>query len=223
MCSSDLDTAVRGRRDDDAEAERRKKFMPERQELIKIQDERKSDRFAPHSRFVAIFAQERFLILEQVVFRPGGEDRNRPVALVPPDKAPVAVERVDRQPAMIGALIADGGADGMREFRESVAVHQRRTCLTFVFGEPLRVERGAERAHQSGDSRPDNFASDFLLKGAEDGVVQERSALNDDMIAERFGIADADDFIQRVFDDADRESGGNIFDCRAVLLRLFHR
>ena len=109
----------------------------------------------------------------------------------------------------------------MREFRESVAVHQRRTCLTFVFGEPLRVERGAERAHQSGDSRTDDFASDFLLKGAEDGVVQERSALNDDMIAERFGIADADDFIQRVFDDADRESGGNIFDCRAVLLHLF--
>ena len=73
----------------------------------------------------------------------------------------------------------------MREFRESVAVHQRRTCLPFVFGEPLRVERGAERAHQSGDSRPDNFASDFLLKGAEDGVVQERSALNDDIDPER--------------------------------------
>ena len=176
MLSLEIDIAVRGRRDDDAEAERREKRMPERQELIKIQDEREPDRFAPQSRFVAIFAQERFLILEQVVFRPGGGDRNRPVALVPADKAPVAVERVDRQPAMIGAFIADGGADGMREIRESVAVYQPRTRLAFVLGEPLRVERGAERAHQSGDSRTNDFASDFLLKGAEDGVVQERPA-----------------------------------------------
>ncbi len=41
------------------------------------------------------------------------------------------------------------------------------------------------------------------------------------MLTERGGVGDADDLVKRVFDDADRQAGGDILDARAVLLRLF--
>ena len=85
-----------------------------------------------------------------------------------------------------------------------------------------RVERRAVRAHESGYVRADDVASDFLLERAEYRVVQECAALDYNMFAERIGVGGADYLVQRVFDYRYRQSGGDVVDSRAVLLRLLY-
>ena len=47
----------------------------------------------------------------------------------------------------------------------------------------LGVQCRAVCAHQTRDSRAGHVAADFLLERAQDGVVEERAALYDDVLA----------------------------------------
>ena len=67
-------------------------------------------------------------------------------------------------------------------------------------------------AHQARNGRPDDIVADLLLKRAQHGVVQERTALHDDFPADCFGIDRTDNFIQRVLDNADGKTRGDVLD-----------
>ena len=77
-------------------------------------------------------------------------------------------------------------------------------------------------AHQARNGRADDIVADLLLKRAQHGVVQERTALHDDLPTDRFGIDRTDNFIQRVLDNADGKTRGDVLHRCAVLLRLLH-
>ena len=62
-------------------------------------------------------------------------------------------------------------------------------------------QRCAVGAHQSGDVRPNNGTPDLLLKSTQNGVVEKRAALNDDVFAELCRIMNAQHFVERISDD----------------------
>ena len=62
-------------------------------------------------------------------------------------------------------------------------------------------QSGAESAHQSGDVRPNNGAADLLLKSTQNGVIEKRAALNDDVFAELCRIVNAQHFVERISDN----------------------
>ena len=65
----------------------------------------------------------------------------------------------------------------------------------------LGVQCCAVCAHQTRDSRADHVAADFLLERAQDGVIEERAALHDDVLPEVVRRVGADNLVQRVLDD----------------------
>lgn len=62
-------------------------------------------------------------------------------------------------------------------------------------------QRCAVGAHQSGDVRPNNGAADLLLKSPQNGVIEKRAALNDDVFAELCRIVNAQHFVERISDN----------------------
>ena len=94
-------------------------------------------------------------------------------------------------------------------------------------GLPVHVlqceKRRTVSAHQRGELRTDDIRADFLLKCPQNAVVEEGSALRHDVLAETFGVRATDDLVERVFHHADRKPGGDVFNRRAVLLRLLDR
>ena len=62
-------------------------------------------------------------------------------------------------------------------------------------------QRCAVGAHQSGDVRPNNGAADLLLKSTQNGVIEKRAALNDDVFAELCRIVNAQHFVERISDN----------------------
>lgn len=68
-----------------------------------------------------------------------------------------------------------------------------------------------------------NLASDLALKGAENGVVQKGSALDNDMPSELFGRGDTYDLVECILYNADGKSCGYIANRCAVLLCLLDR
>ena len=87
-------------------------------------------------------------------------------------------------------------------------------------GALLCIESCAECAHQTGDRRPDNVVADLPLKAPQHGVVQECAALYHDVLSQFLGIAGTDDLVDGVLDDRAGQTGGDILDGCAVLLRL---
>lgn len=55
---------------------------------------------------------------------------------------------------------------------------------------------------------------------AEDGIIIERTALDDDLIAKISRSTQADDFVQRILDDRIGKAGRNVCDRYTVLLRF---
>ena len=88
---------------------------------------------------------------------------------------------------------------------------------------PMSVQRCAVCAHEAGDCRTGHVAADFLLERAQDGVIQERAALHNDVLTEVVRRVGADNLVQRVLDNGYRQTGGNRVNARAVLLRLLDR
>ncbi len=73
----------------------------------------------------------------------------------------------------------------------------------------LCVQRRAVCAHEAGDCRAGHVAADFLLERAQDGVIEERAALHNDVLTEVVRRVGADNLVQRVLDNADGQTGGD--------------
>jgi len=56
-------------------------------------------------------------------------------------------------------------------------------------------------AHQAGDCRTGHVAADLLLERAQDGVIEERAALYNDVLTEVVRRVGADNLVQRVLDN----------------------
>ena len=117
---------------------------------------------------------------------------------------------------MVVAQTALDIADFVVEVFQLIKIQQRRCIRAMAQG----MQRAAVSAHQTGDVRPDNFGVEFLLEGPQHRVVVEGAALGDDMFAQRPRVGGPDDFIQGVFNNADRQTRGDFVDRRPVLLRL---
>ncbi len=83
-----------------------------------------------------------------------------------------------------------------------------------------REDGRAVRAHDARDVGADDVAVEELLHAAQHGVIVERAALHDDMIAELAHILELHDLEERVLDDGERDARRNVRDLSALLLRL---
>ena len=85
------------------------------------------------------------------------------------------------------------------------------------------MQRRAVSAHQACDIRTDDDCLQLVFKGAQHGVVEERSALYDNVFSQFLCAGTADHLVQRILDHGDRKTGRDIGYLRAVLLRLLDR
>ena len=120
--------------------------------------------------------------------------------------------------AVIAAAAAAIAFTAVIKGRQRFGIYQCRPFLTAVMGQQSR----AKSTHQPCNIRPDHFFAGQLFHRAQNSVAVEGAALYDDSIAQFASIAQTNDFIKRVFDDRNSQSGSNIADCRAVLLRLLY-
>ena len=129
-------------------------------------------------------------------------------------------EAVKRQVAVIAAAAAEefaplhvGEIEGLFvEFRDG------RLGGRAFLGE----KRRPVGAHVARDVGADHFASDVGFKGAEHPVVQEGSALDDDVFAEFLGVADAKDLVEGVANDRVAKARRDVVGRSAVALGLTH-
>ena len=120
---------------------------------------------------------------------------------------------------MVVAQAAGGHADFVRKVLQLFQRQQRAGLASLIH----RIERRAIGAHQPGDIRAHDVYAELLFKDAQDRVVQERAALDNNIFPQFLRGRSTDDLINRILYNADRQAGGNIFGCRAVFLRLFDR
>ena len=77
---------------------------------------------------------------------------------------------------------------------------------------------GADGPHESRIRSADDFPSYILFNGAEDSVVAEGTALDNDPVSQRIQTADADDLCKNILDDRAAEACKDIVDLPAVFL-----
>ena len=83
-----------------------------------------------------------------------------------------------------------------------------------------RDQGRAESSHDAGDIRPGDLAAGDRLDTAQDSVVIEGPALDDDVLPQLGGVRDLDDLEQGVLDDRIGEAGGNVGDVSSLFLGL---
>ena len=69
----------------------------------------------------------------------------------------------------------------------------------------LPYKRCAVSAHQARNVGADDVDAHLFFKGAEDSFIIESTALHDDVAAQLFRAGRADDLVQRVLDDGNRQ------------------
>ena len=195
--------------------------MPERQQLVQVQAQRQAD--LPTRRALMARVHDRFqlflLVGVEIQTAHGVLARDRTVAAVAADVAAALAEVVDGQAAVVLAAVAAGMRDVVAEAAERVQTEHR------AFARDERalgagMQRRTVGAHQAGDVRADDVGLQLVFKRAQHRVVEERAALHDDVTAQVLRAGAADDLVQRVLDDGDGQSGGDVGHIRAVLLRL---
>ena len=67
----------------------------------------------------------------------------------------------------------------MLEAREDVRADERGGVTAVVLG----VQRRAISAHEAGNGRTGDVAADLLLERAQDGIIEERAALYNDVLS----------------------------------------
>ena len=103
------------------------------------------------------------------------------------DEATAAAEVVDGEQTVIGAAATAGMLLGHGQARDFVGRKDGRGAR--LARTVARKQRGAVGAHAAGDIGTDGVDARELLEGAQGGVGHERAALNDDLRADLFGIA----------------------------------
>ena len=125
---------------------------------------------------------------------------------------------VDGQAAVVGAAAA-GRQCGLEVEILDLVEGQHGGLLPAV--PALAGDQGsAEGAHDAGDVGPGDLAAGDGLHAAQNGVVIEGAALDDDIFAKLGGIRHLDDLEEGIFDDGVGEAGGDVGDIRALLLGL---
>ena len=142
------------------------------------------------------------------------------LAAVARDKAPAAAEVGDGEQAAVGAQAAAGGLVRHLEVVDLVLREQRGGAVGT--GTVAREQRSAVAAHAARDVGAEGFLAREQLERTQHGVVQERAALHDDLVADLLGVADLDDLEQGVLHDRVGQAGGDVAHRGAFLLGLLH-
>ncbi len=213
---------------DDPKAESRKYFVPQGCQFEHSKRHRQPDGSASPGVFLsAQRSQSVPLVAIQVwnaVFQFRAQRtiqrQERPLFALVSRNVPVSEsECVDRERAPVRAAFTCDGRRRVNEALKGMRIENRRRFRAGIAG----IKRCTERTHEAGDRRPGHLASQLALERSEDRIVEKRSALYDDVLSEFFGRVNAKHFVQRVFDDALRQTGRNVLDSGTVLLRLLHR
>ena len=200
-------------------AQRIKDRKPQRIEFIHSQSKRQTDLI--FSFFRLIRRQEISLEFIEVgqTFIVGDFDPRAFFTLIARNQTFLAVEDVNGQAAVVGTALADSRLRLVNQRFDFAFAHHTGVSEAVR----LRVQRRAERAHQTRDIGTGNVSADFFLKASEHRIVHKGTALHHDVLSQLIGMGRADDLIDRVLDDGKRESGGDILYRSAVLLRLLDR
>ena len=200
-------------------AELVKEREPERIVLVHIQRARDTD--ASAARLCG-----RFVVLEYTTVLELVDVRRIVLAFFAADAALTAVARevalavrelLHCDQALVAAFPAAIGAGLHLECTELIRAEQGRPLRT-----RLKCEnRRAVCAHEPRDIGTDDILSEDVLKGTQDGIVVERPALYDDVVAERRDVLDLHDLEQCVLDDRECDARRDVGDLCPLLLRLF--
>ena len=126
---------------------------------------------------------------------------------------------IDGQAAVVGAASAGGQSCLKLEVFDLVEGEHSRLLSA---GIALAGDQScAEGAHNAGDVRTCDLSAGDGLHTAQNGVIIEGAALDDDISAQLGGIGDLDDLEEGIFDDRVCKACGDVGDIRSFLLRLF--
>lgn len=87
---------------------------------------------------------------------------------------------------------------GNAEIADTFHVKECRRHAVFAVGLPANKTH-AVGAHEAGNGRTDDFAAQELFKCAQDSVIIEGAALNDNVLAQLGRVFYFNNFIQRIF------------------------
>ena len=209
-------------REEHAEAETCKERCPERIVLIYVKDTGNADSAARCglSRERLVVEESGALILKEVwCALPCSGVAERLFTTVARDMYATAGEFVDREHTVV--LTTAATATGGRIFkREDVGDREHGGFFAAIVA--TCDQSRAERAHKTGDVGADHVYACDLFEGAENRLVIERTALNDDVITEVGGRCELNYLIKCVFDDRISKTGGDVRDLSSLLLRLLH-
>ena len=140
----------------------------------------------------------------------------RPGATVTRDEFPPTIKRIDGEGAVVGAQTAGDGLGCVGKLLKRGGAEQSGGIQLGVTGGESR----AERTHQSGDGGSGHIAAQLLFKRAEHSIVQEGAALDHDVLAQVISGDGANDLVNGIFYDGNRETCRDILYTGPVLLRL---
>ena len=217
----DLPVGFRGK--DHAEAQFGKERIPERVVLVHVQypgdTHRATGRFLLRERIIG--KQPFILVGKQVRHILAGLFLAHTFFTAVAGDEPTAVaEFVDGHETVVGTAVAAGHGGGEGQILDLFnGKHGAdRARLVALPGD----EGSAEGAHDTGDIRADGLAVGDLLKAAENGIIIEGTALDDNIFAQLCGGRHLDDLEQGVFDDRVGQPCGNISHRGTLFLRLFY-
>ena len=181
-----IDPAGAFRGEHDRKAEHRKQRRPKRVIFIQVQRAGNTDHAA--RRFFG--GQGR--VIEDALILIGGQIRHglrlrrffarAALTAVAGNVPPPVREAVDRQQTAVLAALAAGDGRGVGERGDAVK-GQQRAVLTFAAPLP-RNERRAKRPHETGDVRADDLGSGGFFQRAQNRVIAEGAALDENVPSE---------------------------------------
>ena len=130
-------------------------------------------------------------------------------------------ERRDRHLAVVLAQAAGLAGRVHAEALEGLDRGEGRGPLPRVVH--ARGQGGAVGAHQASDVGAHDLAAGEQLEGAQDRVVEEGAALDDDALTQVRGFLELDDLVEGVTHDGVGQAGADVAHVRAFLLRLLDR
>ena len=125
---------------------------------------------------------------------------------------------MDGEGAVVGALAAAGVFRGVGKFVQLFPGEKAALFASFFHGQ----KGHADGAHGAAHFRAHHFPARDLFEGAEHGVAVEGAALNDDVLAQFFRVANFNDLLNGVSYDGIGEARGNIRHARPFFLGLLY-
>ena len=212
------------RRKNHPESQLREERMPERIIFIHVQHPRDTHRsascFITAQRFISkqsfqfIFIQVRQLMIRRLYFS------FATLAAISGKEPRSIVELVDGHQTVVFTSAAPHMTGFYRKCIQCFQFQQRgHISFSSLFA---CDQRCAICSHKSCDVRTDDLLAQDILNGTQYRVVEERSALHDDLLSGLFRISQLDHLIKGILNDGIRQPGRNIADRSALFLRLLY-